>query len=350
MNISILQIVGIGLLVLVIVGVIYVIIYLRKNSPFFTVKEQQAVVIERLGKFRRVVGPGIHWMTPLIEKRRKFVEENGQETDYIDQRERTADLPSQQVITKDKIELTVDSVAYYEVSDPKEAIYSQKNVIGAIHQKIKTELRNVIGDTTLEELIKGQQEINQKLQNRLEGPARDWGIRLRSVELQAVTPPESYSQVSEAELELEKAKLDRQAAIERAEGQKQASILQAEGSAEEIDRIKEAILKGGSRDNPNDAFLKIKYLEALQKIADGKATKVFMPFPANPTSDNFFQQAFGMAAGLDAYRAPSESSTEEKKQQLQDQTTPIEQAEGTPRRRIIRRVVKKPVPPSDSRQ
>jgi len=315
----------------------------------FDVREQQAMVIERIGKYNRTLSPGWHLKWPLIERKRKFKEEDGQMTDYIDLRERTADLAKQEVITKDKIQVTVDSIVYYQISDPFKAIYSQKDVLGAIHQKIKTELRNVIGDTDLDQLVKGQQQINEQLQAKLQESAKDWGLTLRSIELQSVIPPESYKKVSEAELELEKAKLERQAAIERAEGRKQASILEAEGEAEKINQIYSAIHKG----NPNEELLKIKYLEALEKIADGKATKVFMPFPANPTSDNFFQQAFGMAAGLDAYKSSSESDAPETKrpalpQPSQSQTTPVNQSEEFPRKRIIRRIVRRPITPPDS--
>jgi regulator of protease activity HflC (stomatin/prohibitin superfamily) len=303
------------------------------------VREQQKVVIERLGKYCRVLDPGWNIKWPFIDRKRQFCEDDGRMIDYVDLRERTADLPEQLVITKDKIEVRVDSVAYYQISDAYKAIYSQKNVLNAINQKIKTELRNVIGDTELSQLVKDQESISQLLQSRLQESAKDWGITLRSVELQAVTPPESFKRVSEAEIEVKRAKLEREAAIERAEGRKQASILEAEGEAEKINKIYSAIHAG----NPNDELLKIKYLEALEKIADGKATKVFMPFPTNPGGGDFFQQAFGMAAGLDAYKTPNG----EAEPKPGPGAAPGQAAAGnTGERRLIKRVIKKPVPPS----
>lgn len=325
--------------------IVVMIVYLIVNTPVFTVQEQQAVVIEKWGKFNRVVGPGLHLMWPFqIERRRKFTE-GGEVFDAVDQRERSVDLPEQSVITKDNVQLEVDSMAYYQITDPQRAVYGVTDVVVAVNQLIKTILRDVIGDTTLQELLSGREEINEKLREQVARASGDWGITIRSVELQSVTPPQTYvdamRRVSEAELA-------KRAAITEAEGKKQASLLQAEGVAGEIERIKEAIEGRGSKDNPNDAYLKIKYLEALEKIADGKSTKVFMPFPANPTSGNFFQQAFGMAAGMDAYKAPSDATSETAaSQSSQDQTTPINQREGAPRKKkIIRRVVKRPA--SDS--
>jgi regulator of protease activity HflC (stomatin/prohibitin superfamily) len=222
-------------------------------------------------------------------------------------------------------------MAYYQINDPQKAIYGVDNVVLAVNQLIKTVLRDVIGDTMLQELLSGREEINEKLRDQVVRASGDWGIAIRSVELQSVSPPESYV---EAMRKVSEAELSKKAAITKAEGEKQAKILEAEGEAEKISRIYNAIHEG----NPNDELLKVKYLEALEKIADGQATKVFMPFPANPTGDNFFQQAFGMAAGLDAY-----SAKEEPKKNL-DKTIPIEpNAENKPRKKVIRRVVKKPV-------
>lgn len=326
-----------GFLIVVIVGIVFLVAIIAAliiNTPIFTVLEQQAVVIERWGKFNRAVGPGLHFMYPFgIERRRKFMV-GQEEFDYVDQRERAVDLPSQSVITRDNVQLEVDSMAYYQITDPQKAVYGVNDVVMAVNQLIKTVLRDVIGDTMLQELLSGREEINEKLRDQVVRASGDWGITIRSVELQSVTPPESYvdamRRVSEAELA-------KKAAITEAEGKKQASILEAEGEAEKISRIYGAIHAG----NPNDELLKVKYLEALEKIADGKATKVFMPFPSNPGSsgsDNFFQQAFGMAAGLDAYSAGDNSGKTDEK------TMPIERSEEQPktRKKVIRRVVKKP--------
>ena len=324
-----------GFLIVVIIGAVIfaaLIIALIINTPIFTVLEQQAVVIERLGKFHRVVGPGLNFMYPFgIDKRRKFWV-GDEEFGYVDQRERAVDLPSQSVITRDNVQLEVDSMAYYQLTDPQKAVYGVDNVVMAVNQLIKTVLRDVIGDTMLQELLSGREEINDKLRDQVVRASGDWGITIRSVELQSVTPPASYV---DAMRKVSEAELAKKAAITEAEGKKQASILEAEGEAEKISRIYGAIHAG----NPNDELLKVKYLEALEKIADGKATKVFMPFPANPSGDNFFQQAFGMAAGIDAYSAKDDT------QKGSEKTIPIEQVSDTrPRKKVIRRVVKKPAP------
>ena len=338
----------VGIIVFAVV-MIAILIYLIIHTPIFTVEEQQAIVIQRLGKFNRVCGPGIHFMWPFIERKRKF-KEGGEEREAIDQRERAVDLPKQDVITKDNVQVQVDSMAYYEISDPKKAVYGVDDVLIAVNQLIKTVLRNVIGDTTLQEMLSGREAINRRLRDQVENASGDWGITIRSVELQAVSPPESYV---EAMRKVSEAELAKKAEITKAEGKKQANILEAEGDAEKIDRVYKAIHNG----RPTEELLKIKYLEALEKIADGKATKVFMPFPGNPSSPNFgFQQAFEMAAGLDAYSSGSPGSSQEEaappKAPPGSQTTPIPKEEepvqggppkqGAPRKKIIRRVVKKP--------
>ncbi|MBD3308571.1 hypothetical protein GF339_19295 [candidate division KSB3 bacterium] len=344
-----------GLLIaIIVVAVIFVaaLIYLIIHTPIFTVKEQQAVIIERLGKFSRVYGPGIHFMWPFIEQKRKFME-NREERDFVDQRERSVDLPEQIVITKDNVQLQVDSMAYYQISDPAKSVYGVDDVVIAVNQLIKTVLRDVIGATTLQELVSGREQINERLRIQVENASGDWGISIRSVELQAVTPPPTYA---DAMRRVSEAELAKKAAITEAEGKKEAAILEADGEAEKINRIYKAIHEG----NPNEELLKIKYLEALEKIADGNATKVFMPFPSNPTGDNFFQQAFGMAAGFDAYSSPPHSPSKPKDDDTQkakeaaaqQQTVPIAGEESPKptdassprvvRRKVVRRVPKRP--------
>jgi regulator of protease activity HflC (stomatin/prohibitin superfamily) len=332
----------IGIIVLAVI-IIAVLIALIAGNPWYTVEEQQAAVVQRLGKFKKVDGPGLHWRWPMIESIRQF-SEGGEEFEFVDQRERSVDLPAQSVITKDNVQLDVDSMAYYQITDPQKAVYNVTDVVFAVNQLIKTVLRDVIGDTSLQQLLSGREEINEKLREQVARASGDWGITIRSVELQSVTPPPTYvdamRRVSEAELA-------KKAAITEAEGKKMASILEAEGEAEKINKIYSAIHEG----NPNDELLKIKYLEALEKIADGKSTKVFMPFPANPSSGNFFQQAFGMAAGLDAYNAAPDAAAEKPSSQAsasQQQTTPITKSDEKPRKKIIRRVVKRKPPDTDN--
>ncbi|PID60409.1 hypothetical protein CSB45_00350 [candidate division KSB3 bacterium] len=321
-------------------------LYFIVNTPIFTVQEQEAVVIERFGKFSRVLGPGIHFMWPLIERKRKFTKD-GVETDTVDQRERTVDLPAQTVITRDKVQLDVDSIAYYQIADAERAIYSVDDVIIAVNQLIRTVLRDVIGDTDLEQLLSGREKINERLKNQVARASGDWGISIRRVELQAVTPPASYA---DAMRRVSEAELTKRAAITEAEGKKAAAILEAEGDAAKIQRVYKAIHDG----NPNDELLRIKYLEALEKIADGKATKVFMPFPSNPGGGragdfgSSLNQAIGMAAGFDAYSSASKETaspaeSKEAAAPADQTTTPIPDADKPKTvRRVVRRVKKKP--------
>ncbi len=336
------MVIGAIVMAVILVGVLA---YLIINTPIFTVPEQRAVIIERFGKFNRVLKPGVNFMWPLMEKKGKFTED-GKEIDYVDLRERTVDLPSQTVITRDKVQLDVDSIAYYEISEPERAVYGVVNVIGAVNQLIRTVLRDVIGDTELEQLLSGREKINQRLKEQVANASGDWGISIRRVELQAVTPPVSYA---EAMRKVSEAELAKKAAITEAEGKKAAAILEAEGEAAKIGQVYKAIHDG----NPNEELLKIKYLEALEKIADGKATKVFMPFPTNPGtgSDFSFNQAIGMAAGFDAYGSTGGRQAPPQQAQAENRTTPISESElaqdgERPRakkvvRRVVRRVPKK---------
>ena len=279
---------GVIIAIVVLVGVL---VYLVINTPIFTVQEQQVVIIERFGKFNRVSKSGFRFMWPFIEKKRKFKEASG-EVEYVDLRERSVDLPAQTVITRDKVQLEVDSIAYYQVSDPGQAIYGVDNVISAVNNLIRTVLRDVIGNTNLDQLLSGREKINDQLKNQVSQASGNWGITISRVELQAVTPPSSYA---EAMRKVSEAELKKTAAIMEAQGKKEAALLEAEGEAARISKVYKAIHEG----KPTQELLQIKYLEALQKIADGKATKVFMPFPAG--GNDFLQQGIGMAAGMDAY-------------------------------------------------
>lgn len=279
---------GVIIAIVVLVGTL---VYLVINTPIFTVQEQQVVIIERFGKFNRVSKSGFRFMWPFIEKKRKFKEASG-EVEYVDLRERSVDLPAQTVITRDKVQLEVDSIAYYQVSDPGQAIYGVDNVISAVNNLIRTVLRDVIGNTNLDQLLSGREKINDQLKNQVSQASGNWGITISRVELQAVTPPASYA---EAMRKVSEAELKKTAAIMEAQGKKEAALLEAEGEAARISKVYKAIHEG----KPTQELLQIKYLEALQKIADGKATKVFMPFPAG--GNDFLQQGIGMAAGMDAY-------------------------------------------------
>ena len=159
---GIFQIIGIVLGIPAVAQVVYSIYYLIKNPPWFTVEEQQEVVIQRLGKFKRVYGPGMHLIIPGYHKKRKITE-GGQVFDYVDRRERAVDLPKQIVITKDNVTMEINALLYYQVTDPKRALYEVANLPQAIEKLTQTTLRNVIGAMDLDETLSSRDRINEKL-------------------------------------------------------------------------------------------------------------------------------------------------------------------------------------------
>jgi|GEM_PF-1724193 len=256
--------------------------YIRKG--FIIVQEQQAVVVERLGQFYAVYQAGPHIVLPFIDNLRGMrirapdSPQNFIDLDYIDLREMTVDLPAQMVITRDNVQVEVDSVVHYRIADPKKAIYGIANVVIAMEELIKTSLRDVIGGITLQEVLSGRDKINAQLKQNITRISEDWGVHVRDVGLQDVKPPR----------DLLDAMTKKQAFITEAEGKKRASIAEAEGEAEKIRTVY----------GTTDVLLKIKYLEALEKIANGQATKVFIPFPNDPNQAGLFSNLMSFAAGL----------------------------------------------------
>lgn len=236
----------------------------------------------------------------------------------VDMREQVVDVPPQEVITADNVVVTVDAVIYYEVTDPVKVAYNVKDFRLAAVKLAQTNLRNVIGDFTLDKSLTSRESINTKLRQVLDDATDKWGIKVTRVELQRIEPPrdvtdamhkqmraerERRAMVIEAqgvkEATINKAEGDRQARILKAEGEKQSAILRAEGEAEAIERVakaerfkKIAIAEGEAQavknvfsaiheGDPTNDLIAIKYLEALQTIAQGKANKVFLPYEAS---------------------------------------------------------------------
>lgn len=249
-------------------------------------------VVERLGKYNRTVGSGVAILIPFIEKIVK-----------VDLREQVVDVPPQEVITKDNTVVVVDCVIFYEVVDAFNATYNVVNFYQAITKLAQTNLRNIVGDLELDETLTSREMINAELREVLDVATDKWGSKVVRVEIQKIEPPqdivdamskqmkaERYKRASilEAEgykqSEIKKSEGDKQAAILEAEGQaesllriaeadKKAAILRAEGEAAAIEKVYSAIHEG----NPDDGLIAVKYLESLEKIADGKASKVFLP-------------------------------------------------------------------------
>jgi regulator of protease activity HflC (stomatin/prohibitin superfamily) len=257
------------------------------------VRPYERGVVERFGKYQRTMESGLHFIVPFMDKMTK-----------IDMRENVVDVPPQEVITKDNVVVTVDAVVYYEATDPVKLIYNVANFYIAATKLAQTNLRNVIGEMQLDESLTSREKINAALRQILDDATDKWGVRVVRVELQRIEPPVDITEAMHRQMKAERdrrAKIlesegDRQAAINRAEGDKQAAILSAQGKANAIKEVadaekyqKIAIAKGEGEaietvyaaihaGNPTPDLLAIRYLEALPKMADGQATKIFMPY------------------------------------------------------------------------
>jgi regulator of protease activity HflC (stomatin/prohibitin superfamily) len=242
-------------------------------------------LIERLGKYQRTAGSGLTIIIPFLERMIK-----------VDMRELVVDVPPQAVITKDNVVVEVDAVVYYEVTDPVKVTYNVAHYYTAATKLAQTNLRNLVGDMALDESLTSRETINTKLRQILDDATDKWGTRVTRVELQRIEPPVDVTEAMHRQM---KAERDRRAMILEAEGHKQSAILKAEGKAEAIKKVADAnkyqkltVAKGEAeaietvfgaihKGEPTNDLIAIKYLEALQKIADGQATKIFLPLEAS---------------------------------------------------------------------
>ncbi|MDO5852360.1 MAG: SPFH domain-containing protein [Methanobacteriaceae archaeon] len=249
-------------------------------------------VVERLGSYSRTVDSGLILLIPFIEKIRK-----------VDLREQVVDVPPQEVITKDNTVVIVDCVIFYEVIDPFNAVYNVVNFYQAITKLAQTNLRNIIGDLELDQTLTSREMINSHLREVLDEATDKWGSKVVRVEIQRIEPPKDIVDAMSKQMKAERMKRAsilesegyKQSEIKRAEGDKQAAILEAEGESISIQKIADAdkyqeiaIAEGKAKateltykaihtGNPTNDLIAIKYLEALQKVADGNSTKIFLP-------------------------------------------------------------------------
>lgn len=285
---------------------------------FTIIPQGYARVVERLGKFNRVQYSGLRFKIPIIEKTRPIfyraleVDVDGttkvvtRRSDLIDLREQVLDFPKQSVITSDNVVMEIDAVLYYQIVEPEKAVYGVANLVDAMEKLVQTTLRSIVGQMSLDETLGSREEINARLRAVLEEATPAWGIRVVRVELQEIAPPEDVRRRMELQMAAER---EKRAEVLRAEGRKQAEILEAEGAAtaeirraeavkqakileaegiaqarltiaqaeaEAIAQIERRVGKGKA----TEYLIALKYLEALQAIADGKATKLFLPFEA----------------------------------------------------------------------
>ncbi len=258
-----------------------VLILILASRVIKIVRPWQKALIERLGRYQRTADSGLTLVVPFMERMIK-----------VDMREQVVDVPPQGVITKDNVVVEVDAVVYFEVTDPVKVTYNVASFYIAATKLAQTNLRNLIGDLALDESLTSREIINTKLREILDDATDKWGTKVTRVELQRIEPP---ADVTEAMHRQMKAERDRRAMILEAEGHKQSVILKAEGDAEAIRKVAEAekfqkltvaqgegeaiqtVYNAIHEGRPTNDLIAIKYLQALEKIADGKATKVFLP-------------------------------------------------------------------------
>ena len=274
---------------MVVVIILVVVILLLVISCVKVVPQAHAMVIERLGAYLTTWPVGLHFKVPFIDR----VARN------VNLKEQVVDFPPQPVITKDNVTMQIDTVVYYQITDPKLYCYGVENPIMAIENLTATTLRNIIGDLELDETLTSRETINTKMRSALDVATDPWGIKVNRVELKNIIPPAAIRDAMEKQMKAERerreailiaegekkstildAEAEKQAQILKAEAVKEATIREAEGQAEAILKVQQAnadglrFLKEAAAD---DAVLQLKSLEAFAKAADGKATKIIIP-------------------------------------------------------------------------
>ncbi len=286
------------------------------------VPQSETRVVERLGRFHSVLSPGLNFIVPFIDRPKMIytrrIETNvaGRTlvrmtaTTVIDLREQVYDFPSQQVITRDNVTTEINALIYFQITDPKKAVYEIDNLPNAIEKLTQTSLRNVIGELELDETLSSRDTINSKLQNILDDATNKWGVKVNRVELQDITPPETVRVAMEKQMQAERnrraeilnaegekqslilrsegekaskinqAEATKQSEILRAEGEAQAIILNAEAEAEAIRRV--AAVVAETNTDPATYILAMKYIETLKEMTSGKDNKtVYVPYEAS---------------------------------------------------------------------
>lgn len=271
-------------LIIIVVLVLWICVSCIKIVP-----QAQAYVIERLGAYQATWNVGFNLKIPFIDKVAR----------KVNLKEQVADFPPQPVITKDNVTMRIDTVVFYQITDPKLFTYGVENPMMAIENLTATTLRNIIGELELDQSLTSRDTINAKMRSILDEATDPWGIKVNRVELKNILPPREIQNAMEKQMKAERerresilqaegekaskilvAEGEKQSAILKADAQKQARIMQAEGEATAILKVQQAMadsLKLLNEAAPNDQVIKLKALEALEKVADGKATKLIIP-------------------------------------------------------------------------
>ncbi|MGM9537842.1 MAG: SPFH domain-containing protein [Candidatus Onthomonas sp.] len=288
--------------VALIILVVLVLLVLVKNIVI--VRQSRAYVVERLGAFHSVWQVGLHFKVPFIERVAKAVS----------LKEQVADFPPQPVITKDNVTVQIDTIVFFQITDPKLYAYGVEQPMAAIENLTATTLRNIIGELTLDESLTSRDIINAKMRSILDEATDPWGIKVNRVELKSIQPPKEIQDAMERQMKAERerrekilqaegqkqsqilvAEGERQSVILRAEASKEAKLLEAEAKAQAVLKVQEATAQAIRLLNdaaPSDAVIKIKALESFAAAADGKATKIIIP--------SEIQSLAGLAEGLKA--------------------------------------------------
>ena len=284
----------------IIIAAIVLILILLVITNIVVVQQSRAYVIERLGAFHSVWGVGIHVKIPFIDRVAKRVSLKEQVLDY----------PPQPVITKDNVTMQIDTVVYFQITDPKLYAYGVEMPMAAMETLTATTLRNIIGDLELDQTLTSRDIINTKMRAILDEATDPWGIKVNRVELKNILPPQDIQNSMEKQMKAErdrrqailqaegqrksailiaegekeaailKASAEKEAAILRAQAEKESAILKADGEAQAIRAVQQALADSMELLNqkaPNDQVIKLKAIEAMQKVADGKATKIIIP-------------------------------------------------------------------------
>ncbi|NLO08160.1 MAG: SPFH/Band 7/PHB domain protein [candidate division WS1 bacterium] len=279
------------------------------SQAIFVVRQYERGVVATLGRYSYTADPGLTFIFPFL-----------QSLERVDMRETVLDVAPQEVITEDNVVVTVDAVIYFEVTDPFRRVYNVTDFRLAAMKLAQTNLRNVIGDLELDETLTSRETINAQLRTILDDATDKWGVRVTRVELQRIDPPRDITEAMSRQMKAERNKRAaileaegvRESAILEAEGQRQSAILEAEGQAQAIRNVADAekfreiaIAEGQAKaivnvysaiheGDPTHDLLAIKYLETLQRMANGKATKIFLPIEASGV-------LAGVAAMADAF-------------------------------------------------
>jgi regulator of protease activity HflC (stomatin/prohibitin superfamily) len=299
---------------IIVLAIVAFLLFVLALTSIKIVRPYQRGVVERLGRYKGTVDPGLRIIVPFVDR-----------VHMVDMREQVVEVPPQEVITSDNVVVTVYAVVYHEATDAKRLMYNVANFELAVTKLAQTNLRNLIGDLDLDDALTSSAKINTHLRDILDDSTDKWGVRVVRVEIQRIDPPPDVVASMHHQMQAERTRRAvvteaqgvRESAVTKAEGEKQAAILEAGGRAEAMERVADAekyrtvaIAEGEAgatravfsaihEGDPTPDLLALKYLEALRGIADGRATKIFLP--------NEMSGLFGAVGGLaEMLREPSD--------------------------------------------